>query len=176
MIANTADRRWEKVMAQVGHVRVALTTNNLTDVDADFSSAKQILFYDVSGEGVSFVDAAQFEGRPPGARGPGGGSGCSAMDPLDGGTAESMTARFRAVEDCGVLFTRRLTDFAAVRIHGHGTFPVKMDSKRGVEDVVRQLQHLIATNPPRWLRKRLGMGDMARPWRDYRTPLEHSAL
>ncbi len=162
-------------MTQVGHMRVALTTDTLTDVDADFASAKQILFYDVSADDIAFVDAVQFDGPPGGARGPGGGGGCSAADPLDGGSADAMTARFRALEGCGVLLTRRLTDFAAVRIHSGGTFPVKVASTRRVAEVMLQLQHLIRTNPPRWLRRKLGIGDMARPWCEFRSPLETSA-
>ncbi len=162
-------------MTHAGHIRVALTTNSLTEVDADFATAKQILFYDVSAEAATFMDAAQFDGRPMGTRGPGGGSGCSNSDPLDGGSAEAMSARFAALDGCGVLFTRRLTDFAAVRIHAGQTFPVKMDIKRDVADVLEQLRLLISTNPPRWLRRKLGMNDADRSLQDCCNPIESVA-
>jgi len=142
-------------MANAGHVKVALTSDSLTEVDADFVSAKQILFYDVCAEGATFLDALQFDGRPEGARGPGGGTGCSGMDPLGGVPAEATDAKISALKGCGVLFTRQLSDFVAVRIHNGSTFPVKMERKRDVDAVLKQIQYLINTNPPRWLRKKL---------------------
>ncbi len=143
-------------MAQSGHVKVALTTNSLTEVDADFANARQIMFYDVSCDGAVFLDVKQFDpGRPDGQKGPGGGTGCSNMDPLDGEAADMLDAKFEALRGCGVLFTCRLSDFAAVRIHEGCTFPVKMEVKRGVDRVLSQIQHLLCTKPPLWLRRRL---------------------
>lgn len=143
----------------MAHVKVALTTNSLTEVDADFVSARQILIYDVSANGVTFLDAVQFDGRPPGTRGPGGGVGCSAGDPLDGASVEAMEAKFASLKGCGILFTQRLNDFAAVRIHEGATYPVKMEHKRDVAQVLDQVQRLIRDSPPRWLRKRLANDD-----------------
>jgi nitrogen fixation protein NifX len=139
-----------------GHIKVALTSNSLTTVDADFVSAKQILFYDVSGDGVQFLDAMQFDGvRPEGQRGPGGGTGCSNLEPMDGASAVVMDAKISSLRGCGLLVTLRLSDFAAVRIHNGRTFPVKMEQQRDVTYVLKQLQHLLNTNPPLWLRKKL---------------------
>ena len=143
-------------MAESGHVKVALTTNSLTDVDADFVGAKQILFYDVSAEDAVFLDVRQFEpGRLDGQRGPGGGVGCAGLDPTDSQTEEIVTAKVAAVRGCGLLFTRQLSDFVAVRIQAGSTFPVKMEVRREVDHVLAQVQHLLGTTTPRWLRKRL---------------------
>jgi nitrogen fixation protein NifX len=143
-------------MTQTGHVKVALTTNSLTEVDADFANARQIMFYDVSCEGAVFLDVKQFDpGRPDGQRGPGGGMGCSNMDPLEGETAEMLDAKIESLQGCGVLFTCKLSDFAAVRIHEGCTFPVKMEVKRAVDHVLKQIQYLLCTKPPLWLRRRL---------------------
>lgn len=147
-------------MANAGHVKVALTTNSLTEVDADFATAKVILFYDVSGSDVTFLDAVQFDGaHGESQRGPGGGAGCSGMDPLGGSSPEALDAKITALKGCGVLFTRKLSDFAAVRIHDGRTFPVNMERKRDVEKVLNHLQHLINEAPPRWLRRRLELAD-----------------
>jgi nitrogen fixation protein NifX len=143
-------------MESKGHIKVALTSNSLTEVDADFVSAKQILFYDVSGDSVEFLDAMQFDGgRPDGQRGPGGGTGCSNLEPVDGASAAVMDAKIFALRGCGVLITLHLSDFASVRIHNGRTFPVKMERRRDVTYVLKQLQHLLNTNPPLWLRKKL---------------------
>ena len=146
-------------MANTKHVKVALTTDSLTDVDADFANAKQILFYDVSAEEVRFLDAMQFDGRPPGERGPGGGQGCSNADPTDGAATESMDAKIFSLRGCGVLFTKRLSDFAAVRIHNGHTFPVKMEKNRDVAHVLNHLQKLITGKTPRWLEKKLRLDE-----------------
>ncbi len=142
-------------MSYAKHVKVALTSNSLTDVDADFANARQILFYDVSAEEVTFLDAVQFDGRPEGKRGPGGGQGCCGAEPLDGASVEALDARIFSLRGCGVLFTRRLSDFAAVRIHNGRTFPIKMERNRDVANVLSQLQRLITTKTPRWLEKKL---------------------
>lgn len=69
-------------MSNIGHIKIALTTNSLTDVDADFASTRQMVFYDVSYDTAEFLDVVQFvPGRPPtgmgGGKRPGGGTGCS---------------------------------------------------------------------------------------------------
>jgi nitrogen fixation protein NifX len=142
-------------MGNAGHIKVALTSNSLTAVDADFVSAKQILFYDVSADGVDFLDAVQFDGRPAGQRGPGGGVGCAEMEPADGASVAVMDAKIYSLRGCGLLFTLRLSDFASLRIHNGNTFPVKMERQRDVTQVLIQLQHLLRTKTPLWLRRRL---------------------
>lgn len=151
-------------MANSGHIKVALTSNSLTDVDADFASARQILFYDVSCEGAVFLDVKQFEpGRPDGQRGPGGGVGCANTDPLEGEAAEMLDAKVESLRGCGILLTRRLSDFTAMRIHDGNTFPVKMEIDRDVDRVLDQIQSLLCTHPPLWLRKRLAFEARAVP-------------
>lgn len=151
-------------MANAGHIKVALTSNSLTDVDADFASARQILFYEVSREGAIFLDVKQFDpGMRDGQRGPGGGAGCAHMDPLEGEAAEMLDAKVDSLRGCGILFTRRLSDFAAMRIHDGNTFPVKMEFDRAVDRVLDQIQSLLCTHPPRWLRKRLDFDAQTTP-------------
>jgi len=142
-------------VTQTVHVKVAVTSNNLNDVDADFANTRQILIYDVRSTGSTFLDVIQFDGRPGEVRGPGGGKGCSGDDPLDGGSAEGLEARIKSLAGCGILFTLRLTDFAAVPIFNGGTFPVKLERRREVATVLNRLQSLIRANTPGWLRRKL---------------------
>jgi nitrogen fixation protein NifX len=74
---------------------------------------------------------------------------------MDGASAVVMDAKISSLRGCGLLVTLRLSDFAAVRIHNGRTFPVKMEQQRDVTYVLKQLQHLLNTNPPLWLRKKL---------------------
>ena len=49
------------------HLRIALTTNSLVKVDANFAAAKQVVFYDVDRDGSEFVDVVHF--TPGGKKG-----------------------------------------------------------------------------------------------------------
>ncbi|MBB3103189.1 NifB/NifX family molybdenum-iron cluster-binding protein [Azomonas macrocytogenes] len=149
-------------MSEIGHIKIAITTNDLLQVDANFATAKQIVFYDVSYDDAEFVDCVQFKGggvKGGGAkRGPGGGSGCSMGDPTGGAAVDQIQLRVDALEGCAVLFTLALSDFAAVNVKNAGVFPVKMQQSREVQEVIDQLQSMMRSNPPLWLRKALGYG------------------
>ena len=45
------------------HLRLAVTTNNLVEVDANFAVAKQVVFYDVARDHSEFVDVVNFSAR-----------------------------------------------------------------------------------------------------------------
>ncbi|PWC42402.1 NifB/NifX family molybdenum-iron cluster-binding protein [Azospirillum sp. TSO22-1] len=144
-------------MSDIGHIKIALTTNSLTDVDADFASARQMVFYDVSYDSAEFLDAVQFgPGKAAGGKGPGGGAGCSGPGTEEAGDLTDQ--KIGALAGCAVLFTRRLSDFAAVRVRDAKVFPVKMETPREVGAVIEQLQAMMNRNPPLWLRKALGYG------------------
>ena len=55
------------------HLRIAVTSNSLVQLDANFAAAKQVVFYDVACDASEFVDVVHF--RPGGKKGPGGGKG-----------------------------------------------------------------------------------------------------
>lgn len=146
-------------MTSIGHIKIAMTTNSLTDVDADFASARQMVFYDVSYDTAEFLDAVQFTpGKPPlGMKGPGGGAGCSGAG-ADDSQGDLTEQKIGALAGCAVLFTRKLSDFTAVRVRDAKVFPVKMEQPREVGEVIAQLQAMMNNRPPLWLRKALGYG------------------
>ncbi|PWV60995.1 NifB/NifX family molybdenum-iron cluster-binding protein [Plasticicumulans acidivorans] len=146
-------------MSEIGHLKIAITTNDLLQVDANFANAKQIVFYDVTYDDAVFVDCVQFKGgKGGGKRGPGGGGGCSMGDPNDGAAVDQVKLRVDALEGCAVLFTRALSDFAAVNVKNAGVFPVKMETGREITEVIETLQRMMNNHPPLWLRKALGYG------------------
>lgn len=152
-------------MNRPGHLRVAITTNSLTRVDVAFALAKQIVFYDVSHDAHEFLDAVRFAGggagATPGAPGPGGGKGknggdCWMMD-TESSSGDRLTPRVEAVKGCHVIFTKGLSDVAAVKLHDNKVFPVKMEAGRDVPEVIAALQKMMnSAHPPLWLRKALG--------------------
>jgi nitrogen fixation protein NifX len=148
-------------MHSAGHVKIAITTNSLTEVDAGFANAGQVVVYDVSAQASEFLDCIQFRGAKKGLapgeskKGPGGGKGC-AMDDLTNGVAtDRMAERVEALDGCSVLFTLGLSDLHAVHVKRRGIFPVKMEKSRSVDDVVDSLQTMLKNNPPLWLRRAL---------------------
>ncbi|SEQ30783.1 nitrogen fixation protein NifX [Azotobacter beijerinckii] len=147
-------------MNEIGHLKIAITSNDLLQVDANFATAKQIVIYDVTYDEASFLDVVQFKGGGKGGdgkRGPGGG-GCSMGDPTGGASVDQVQLRVDAMEGCAVLFTLALSDFAAVKVKNAGVFPVKMQHPREIDEVVEHLQRMMQNNPPLWLRKALGYG------------------
>ena len=144
-------------MPEIGHSKVAITSNSLTRVDVAFALAKQILFYDVSNESAEFIDSARFSagGAAP-AEAPGGGKGtkkdtgdCWMMDTENQNTTgDRVTPRVEAVRGCHVIFTKGLSDLAAVKLHDAKVFPVKMEHSRDIADVIDRLQDMLSDNPP----------------------------
>ncbi len=147
-------------MAEIGHVKIAITTNSLIQVDVDFAKARQVVFYDVSYDSSSFLDCAQFAAPK---RGEGGkrGSGCSGGGGPEGNDAQSgdpIARKLEALAECDVVFTTGLSDLAAVHMKRMNIFPVKMEKPRDIDEVIEKLQSMMNNNPPLWLRKALGYG------------------
>ncbi|WP_211091486.1 NifB/NifX family molybdenum-iron cluster-binding protein [Pseudothauera rhizosphaerae] len=145
-------------MTRPGHVKIAITSNGLTSVDTGLSSARQIMFYDVGADSAEFIDCAQFKGRAGGKKGPGGGKGCwmEDMEADEAAGEDPLTARIESLRGCGILFTKQLADPAAVRVFAMKVFPVKMEQKRDVDEVISSLQAMMK-RPPLWLRKAMGV-------------------
>jgi nitrogen fixation protein NifX len=144
-------------MMDCPHLRVAITTDSLLHVDANFAAAKQVVFYDISNDGYEFVDVVPFRRR--GKKGPGGGpspdGGCI-MDDMgddDGTGFDPLVERVEALEGCSVLFTLGMSDLAAMRVHKLNVFPVKSYQPRSIDDVIDNLRRLMNGSPPLWLRR-----------------------
>lgn len=144
-------------MPHAGHLKIAVTTNGLTQVDANFSGAKHVVFYDVTHDSSEFVDLVQFKGGAGGTRKPGGGKGTGcwmleAEEESPPGT-DPLSARVEALKGCGVLFTEGIGDPAAMRVKYLNVFPVKLEHARDIGEVILHLQRMMSNNPPLWLRR-----------------------
>jgi len=112
------------------HLRIAITTNSLVAVDANFASAKQMVFYDVTRDASEFVDVVKFNrfGKKGIGGGQGGADGRCVMDDMgddDGAGHDPLVERVESLAGCSVVFTLGLSDLASVRIHNESVFPVK---------------------------------------------------
>ncbi len=141
------------------HLRIAVTTNSLIQVDANFAAARQVVFYDVTKDSSEFVDVIHF--GPGGVKkGPGGGRGkdlgtciMDDMEDDDGTGRDPLVDRVDALKGCSVLFTLGLSDLAAFRVHALKIFPVKSATVRDIDDVIANVQRLMKGVPPLWIRR-----------------------
>jgi nitrogen fixation protein NifX len=141
------------------HLRIAITTDSLTNLDAQFVAAKNFVVYDVAPDEAEFIDALQFSRRGKGKAGGGGreaNGGRCVMDDMendDGTGFDPLTERVNALEGVSILFTLGLSDVAAVRVHDLKVFPVKSARHRAIDDVIAQVQAMMSGMQPLWMRR-----------------------
>ena len=161
-------------MTAPARLKIALTTNSLTRVDCAFALAKQIVFYNVGRDEAEFIDVVRIgAGEVPSAehRGKAKNGGVCWMDEAEatGAGGDRIAPRVEAVKGCHMLFTKGLSDLAAVKLRDAGVFSVKMESARDIDDCILYLQKMLKGHPPLFLRKALGYvapNSLAVPGRD----------
>ena len=156
-------------MDKTGFIKIAIATNDLLQVDANFAIAKQFVFYEVSADSSEFVDCVQFRAGAKtagsGGKGPGGGMGCSMGDPSGGVANEHMVDRIDSVKGCAMLFSKGLSDLHAVNVKNLNVFPVKVERNREIPEVIEYVQKMVA-KPPLWMRRALGMESLPDEYAD----------
>ena len=152
------------------HLRVALMTNNLIQVDVNFAAAKRLMIYDVNAESSEFVDTYYFgygSKRGAGVSKPGAGGGkCCQMDEMEGADEsgyDPLLERVNALTGCSLLFTKGLSDLAAYRVHAQKVFPVQTEKVHYIDDVLAQVQAMLQmSTPPLWVRRAMREADGGR--------------
>jgi nitrogen fixation protein NifX len=148
-------------MTADAHLKVALTTNSLVQVDAGFADARQVVFYRVTRDGATFEDVVKMHGPARKSAGdvkPGfgrNGGACMMAEDLaaDAASGDMVSTRVAALAGCSILITRGISDLAAVRVKGADIFPVKTEGTHDIDTVLDRLQTLLNGNPPLWLRR-----------------------
>ena len=141
------------------HLRIAVTTDSLVQLDANFVAAKQFVLYDVSVDDSEFVDVLHFARGAKGNANGGGrenNGGRCIMDDVendDGAGCDPLVDRVAALDGVSVLFTLGLSDLAAVRVHALKIFPVKSERVRAIDDVILQVQLMMVGSQPLWMRR-----------------------
>lgn len=117
------------------HLKAAFATDSLTWVDADFACSRHVAVYDLTPGKADFLDATAFRK-----------------------SADQLTARIAGLDGAGVLFTTGLSERAAMALAAAGTFPVVIEHRRSIHDVITRLQKLMRRDPPLWLCRVLRYG------------------
>jgi nitrogen fixation protein NifX len=125
-----------------GSIRVGLSSNSGTELDGHFGSCLRYLVYQVSPGETRLVDV---------------------RETIEADLSDDRNA-FRAslVNDCKVLYMVSVGGPAAAKIIRAGVYPIKKIEGGSAEEVLAEFQQMMASSPPPWLAKILGVSEQTR--------------
>ncbi|WP_255671087.1 NifB/NifX family molybdenum-iron cluster-binding protein [Blastopirellula sediminis] len=116
-----------------GSIRVAVATSTGKQVDERFGGALRFFVYQVSKEETQLVDVR------------------SAAEAVD--SEDAIDFRAQLIPDCQVLYTQAIGGHVAAKVIQRGVYPLTVDSRPKVDEVLDRLQQKMQDNPPPWLAK-----------------------
>ncbi|KGF73787.1 dinitrogenase iron-molybdenum cofactor biosynthesis protein [Neosynechococcus sphagnicola sy1] len=120
-------------------IRVAVASNNREALDGHFGSCLRYLIYQLSTEELRLIDI---------------------RSALEADLSEDKNAfRVGLIRDCPVLYIVAIGGPAAGKVVQAGIYPIKKEVGGAAREMLSELQHAIATSPPPWLAKILGIAD-----------------
>lgn len=124
-------------------IRIACATNDAQNVDGHFGSCNQFMIYQVSATEARLI---------------------AIRDTTQAGLVEDDKNRFRAelIRDCQVLYLVSVGGPAAAKIVKLGIHPIKLANVMLLDDVLAELQSVLAGSPPPWLAKVMGLTEEQR--------------
>jgi len=122
-----------------GSVRIACASNDGINVDGHFGASSQFMIYQVSAEEARLIGIRETE--------------------IPEGLVVDDKNVFRAelIQDCQVLYMASVGGPAAAKIVKLGIHPIKLPAIDSIANVIGQLQSVIASAPPPWLAKVMGI-------------------
>ncbi|WP_172148982.1 dinitrogenase iron-molybdenum cofactor biosynthesis protein [Pseudomonas tumuqii] len=120
-----------------GSIRVAIASNNGERLDGHFGSCLRFLIYQVSPTGKALV---------------------AIRSALEADFAEDKNAyRAELIADCQVLYVVSIGGPAAAKVVKTGIYPMKKIDGGHADEILAELQQVMASAPPPWLAKLLGI-------------------
>lgn len=119
-------------------MKIAFSTQDKQRVDAHFGWAKNILVYDVTPAGYSFVENFEFGGKLE-----------------EDGDEDKLAPKLEAIRDCAILYVAAIGGSAAARVVASKIHPIKVPQPEPILDILEKLQDVLKGTPPPWLRKAL---------------------
>lgn len=117
-------------------IRVACASNNGELLDGHFGSCSRFLIYQLNDSEIRLIDIRSTKGA-------------EAED-------DKNAYRARLINDCQVLFVASIGGPAAAKVVRAGVHPIKYPGGGETCDQLKELQNVIAGNPPPWLAKIMG--------------------
>jgi len=118
-------------------IRVACASNTGSLIDGHFGSCARFLIYQVSKEETRLIAIRPTTSNEEGD--------------------EKNVFRSGLINDCHVLYVASIGGPAAAKVIKAGIHPIKLPNGGNATDSIEQLQQVIASAPPPWLAKVMGM-------------------
>ncbi|WP_036489317.1 dinitrogenase iron-molybdenum cofactor biosynthesis protein [Myxosarcina sp. GI1] len=118
-------------------IRIAVASNTGEQLDGHFGSCHRYLIYQLSADEIRLIDV---------------------RSAIDADFAEDKN-RFRVnlIRDCPVLYVVSIGGPAAAKVIQAYIYPMKIEQGGAIREILADLQKAIATSPPPWLAKILGV-------------------
>jgi nitrogen fixation protein NifX len=123
-------------------IRVAVASNNDEELDGHFGSCLRFLVYQLSATDLKLIDARS----------------AAKADESD----DKNGYRLGLIKDCHVLYVASIGGPAAAKVVQGGVYPMKVPGGGSARDILGKLQQAIATSPPPWVAKLLGVSQSDR--------------
>lgn len=120
-------------------IRVAVASNNQELLDGHFGSCLRYLVYQLSATGMKLIDI---------------------RSALEADRSDDKNAfRVSLIKDCHVVYIVSVGGPAAAKVIKAGIYPMKIEKGGAAKNVLAELQTVIATSPPPWLAKIIGVAE-----------------
>ena len=125
-------------------MRVAFTSTDGERIDVHFGQASHFDVWEIGPDSAAFIERVS--------------AITSAEDEED-----RTSARASAVAGCAIVYTVQIGGPAAAKLVARRVHPMKTAAELPIAEAVERLQQVLKGNPPPWLRKAMGAGDLPRP-------------
>ena len=118
-------------------IRIAVASNTAEELDGHFGSCHRYLIYQLSADELKLIDV---------------------RSAIEADLAEEKN-RFRVdlIKDCAVVYVVSIGGPAAAKVIQAYIYPMKVEQGGSAREILADLQKAIATSPPPWLAKILGV-------------------
>ncbi|QKC98933.1 nitrogen fixation protein NifX [Mesorhizobium sp. NZP2298] len=134
---------------RAGALRVAIATQDMTNLNAHFGSAKRFAVYDVTREEWHLVEAVAFDDV----------SDESGKRRTEGD--DRVMPKVEALKGCHLLFCLAIGGPSAAKVISAKIHPIKVPQPQTIQEVLLRTQMMLRTCPPPWLRKVLAEAGVA---------------
>ncbi|MGB5634810.1 MAG: dinitrogenase iron-molybdenum cofactor biosynthesis protein [Waterburya sp.] len=118
-------------------IRIAVASNSGEQLDGHFGSCHRYLIYQLSADEIKLIDV---------------------RSAVEADLAEEKnTFRVNLIRDCPVLYIMSIGGPAAAKVIQAYIYPMKVSQGGSAREILADLQKAIATSPPPWLAKILGV-------------------
>ncbi|MEM6521674.1 MAG: dinitrogenase iron-molybdenum cofactor biosynthesis protein [Cyanobacteria bacterium P01_C01_bin.70] len=118
-------------------IRIAVASNTGEKLDGHFGSCHRFLVYQLSADDVKLIDV---------------------RSALEADLSDNKNQfRVNLIKDCPVLYVASIGGPAAAKVVQSNIYPMKVEQGGEVREILADLQRTIATSPPPWLAKILGV-------------------